>query len=174
MLYLIRHAHAVPAEEDPLRPLSLAGANECTQLVQFFTGNGQLAPAQVWHSPLARSRETADRLVAGLKLTAGRVEIPGILGDDDPKLILERINALPPRSEIALVGHDPHLTRLASLLVRGKSRPAFCDFKKGAVLALEKTDSRHKRTDLPRWTVRWFLPPQLLVIQQSLTLAPGG
>lgn len=162
MLYLIRHAHAVPAGEDPLRPLSLAGVTECTRLVRFFAGNGRFAPAQVWHSPLARSRETAGHLLTGLKLSAPRVEIPGILGGDDPKLILARINALPAGTEIALVGHDPHLTRLATLLVRGKSRPAFCEFKKGAMLALERTDSRHKRTGLPRWSVRWFLPPQLL------------
>lgn len=172
MIYLIRHAHAVPASEDPLRPLSLAGVHECELLVRFFTDNHLLSPDQVWHSPLPRSRETADRLTAGLNPDAARVEIPGLLGDDDPKLLLERINALPPRSEIVLVGHNPHLTRLATLLVRGRSKPAFVDFKKGSVLALEKTESRHKRSGLPRWTVRWFLPAQLLKPRQTSAPAP--
>ncbi|MBP8257913.1 MAG: hypothetical protein KAX37_11360 [Opitutaceae bacterium] len=171
MIYLVRHAHAVPAAEDPLRPLSLAGVHECAMLVTFFTKNRLLSPAQVWHSPLSRSRETADRLTAGLNPDAARVEIPGLLGDDDPKILLERINALPPVSEIVLVGHNPHLTRLATLLVRGRTKPAFLEFKKGSVLALERTESRHKRSELPRWAVRWYLPAQLLKPRQAT--APG-
>ncbi|MBE7537953.1 MAG: hypothetical protein HS122_06040 [Opitutaceae bacterium] len=172
MLYLIRHAHAVPASEDPLRPLSLAGVQECALLVRFFAENHQLLPTQIWHSPHARSRETADRLAAGLNQDSARVEIPGILGDDDPRVLLARVNDLPPGSEIAVVGHDPHLTRLASLLIRGRSKPALMDLKKGSVLALEKTETRHKKSGQPRWMVCWYMTPGLLKVPQGAATPP--
>lgn len=167
MLYLIRHAHAVPGEQDPIRPLSLQGINECTALVRFFEANGQLPLLQLWHSPLVRSRDTADRLAFGLKLDGARVEIPGITPDDEPEGMLERINALPERANIGLVGHEPHLARLATLLIRGRPKPVFCDFKKAAVMALRRTDSLHKRTELPRWELIWFVTPSLLTTPQS-------
>lgn len=173
MLFLVRHAHAVPQEEDPLRPLSLHGVDECTRLVRFFSRNGAFLPSQLWHSPLARSRETADRLAAGLTLDAARIEVPGLEPDDDPHIILERLNALPPQTDLAVIGHCPHLARLATLMVRGKAKPFFCDFKKGAVLALEKSDSSHKRSDLPRWEVAWFIPPTLFPLNTSMEIAPG-
>lgn len=162
MLFLIRHAHAVPAEEDPLRPLSLRGAAECSRLVSFFAANGCLRPDQLWHSALVRSRETADRLATGLRLDAIRLETPGLEPDDDPQVTLARIDALPPLSNVALVGHNPHLGHLATLLMRGKSHPELIEFKKASVACLVRTDHTHKGSPRARWQLRWFITPPLL------------
>lgn len=162
MIFLIRHAHAVDAAEDPQRPLSLKGVDECARLVRFFRANRAMTPHQFWHSPLVRSRDTADRLVAGLCPEAIRVEIPGIAPDDDPEPVARRLDALPPRAIVALVGHEPHLGRLTTLLVRGKAKPVWVNIAKSSVLALERTSHVHSKTGLPRWRLRWMLAPELI------------
>ena len=162
MIFLIRHAHAVAASEDPLRPLSLRGVDECARLVRFFRTNGAMTPLQFWHSPLVRSRDTADRLAAGLAPDAIRVEIPGITPEDDPEPVARRLDALPPRALVAVVGHEPHLGRLTTLLVRGKAKPVWVDIAKSTVLALERTSHLHSKTGLPRWRLRWMLAPELI------------
>jgi phosphohistidine phosphatase len=162
MLFLIRHAHAVTAAEDPARPLSLRGVAECTRLAHFFRQNGLLAPAQVWHSPLARSRETVARLFPPLGLDPLVLETSGLLPEDDPEPMSRRLDALGDETAVALVGHEPHLGHLASLLIRGKATPVIVDFKKSSVLALERTSSRHARTGTARWRVRWMVTPSLL------------
>jgi phosphohistidine phosphatase len=58
------------------------------------------------------------------------------------------------RRPVAVVGHEPHLSALASALIAGKSQPALVLLKKCAVLALER-DGR-------RWVVRWQLSPDVL------------
>jgi phosphohistidine phosphatase len=162
MLFLIRHAHAVTASEDPLRPLSPRGVADCERLARFFRRNGLLAPAQVWHSPLARSRETVTRLFPALGLDPLVVETSGLLPEDDPEPMSRRLDALGEETTVAIVGHEPHLGHLASLLIRGKTTPVIVDFKKSSILALERTSSRHAKTGTARWRVRWMLTPALL------------
>ena len=53
-----------------------------------------MTPLQFWHSPLVRSRDTADRLAAGLAPDAIRVEIPGITPEDDPELVERRAKGI--------------------------------------------------------------------------------
>ncbi|MBL9206661.1 MAG: hypothetical protein JNN01_16345 [Opitutaceae bacterium] len=162
MLFLIRHAHAVPADEDPLRPLSLRGVDECTRLVRFFRTSGALVPLQFWHSPLVRSRDTADRLAAGLAPDAIRVEIPGLLPEDDPEPLARRVDALPPKAMVAIVGHEPHLGHLVTLLTRGKAKPVIVELRKAAALSLERSASVHPKSGFPRWRLRWLVSPELL------------
>lgn len=164
LLHLVRHAHALAEEEDPIRPLSLRGRGEVARLARFVGASGCFRPAQIWHSPLARSRQTADDLAARLLLVdALRIEIPGLLPEDDPREVAERIHLHPKeRGDLALVGHEPHLSALASLLVRGKARPDLFVLKKCALLTLERTDSSHKKTGRARWRVRWQVSPELL------------
>jgi phosphohistidine phosphatase len=161
-LYLIRHAHAAAAGDDSLRPLSERGREECSRLVAFFQRNGALRPAQLWHSPLVRALETARLLAAGLKLDHALVETPGLLPEDNPFEIADRIETLDTIDRLALVGHEPHLSALATLLVRGKDHPAAFDLKKGAVLAFAPTGGTHKKTGRPRWHVLWSIEPALL------------
>ncbi len=164
LLHLVRHAHALAEEEDTKRPLSPRGRGEVARLARFLGASGVFRPAQVWHSPLERSRQTADDLVARLMLVdALRVEIPGLLPEDDPSELAERLHLHPKdRGDIAVVGHEPHLSTLASLLVRGKARPDLFSLKKCTLLTLELTDAPHKKTGHARWRVRWQISPELL------------
>jgi phosphohistidine phosphatase len=161
-LYLIRHAHAVKEEENAERPLSARGQADARRVAEFLRSKDGFRVAQVWHSPLLRARETADIFVQALQFQGSVVETAGLLPEDDPDEIAERLAVFPEEASLAIVGHEPHLGELATLLVRGKRRPVGFDFKKGAVLALERTDEHHKRTGDPRWIINWFVVPGLL------------
>ncbi len=151
-LYLIRHAHAVDGEDDARRPLSSRGRKQIRALTEFLASSGALNPAEIWHSPLDRSRETAQLLVDGLELDAKLIEAPGLEPGDDPADIAARLKKV--REPLAIVGHEPHLSTLATLLVGGKSSVPIFVVRKSTVIALEGIGSH--------WQVRWQLAPELL------------
>lgn len=162
LLYLVRHAHAVTEEENPVRPLSERGRADAARVAAFLRAGGAFRPAQVWHSPLVRSRETAQLFLAGLGGEVLLVETPDLLPDDDPDDIAHRLAEYPATHDLALVGHEPHLGALGTLLVRGRKKPVVFALRKGAVVALERDERVHKKSGLPRWRVRWHLSPELL------------
>lgn len=151
-LFLIRHAHAEDGAPDALRPLSKRGRQQTRRLARFLRQCGDFAPEEIWHSPLLRAHETAALLGRGARVRAPRQEVAGLAPEDSPALLARRL-AQESRT-LALVGHEPHLSALASLLVAGAAEPARFAMKKGAALALEGT-GRH-------WTVRWHVHPDLL------------
>jgi phosphohistidine phosphatase len=65
-----------------------------------------------------------------------------------------------------IVGHNPALSDLLTLLVLGKRRPGpvICDLKKGGIAALEPSTSSPDRYDL-----LWIATPRLI-----RRLAGGG
>jgi phosphohistidine phosphatase len=152
LIHLIRHAHALDSADDPVRPLSKRGRRQVRALARFLRAGGAFAPAAIWHSPLARSRETAELLAGRLGFAGPLVEVPGLEPGDDPRDTARRIQPL--RRVVAIVGHEPHLSALASLLVTGASGPPAFVLKKCAALALERTGAR--------WQVRWQVSPELL------------
>ncbi len=153
LLYLVRHAHAVPEEEDSRRPLSARGRKTVRQIAAFFRASGALQPGQVWHSPLWRARETAEILVRGLGLPRKLlVETSGLLPDDDPAEIARRLASA--GADLALVGHESYLGALATRLVGGRGKTPVFEFKKGAVLCLESSGAA--------WQIRWYFSPEML------------
>jgi len=172
-LFLVRHAHAVTEEEDSTRPLSSRGISTTHQLADFFRQNGAFIPVQVWHSPLRRSRETAEILARALHRDAVLVETPGLLPEDDVGEIAEHLASFTSTQPLAIVGHEPHLSALATLLVRGKPHPAAFTLKKAAVLALERTHEVHKKSGEPRWIVNWQIAPSLLPPRDPQPIIPA-
>jgi phosphohistidine phosphatase len=152
-LFIIRHAHAVDAAENPQRPLSNRGRDQVRTMAAFLKQSGALDTDEIWHSPLARSVETAELFVKKLKLKSKLVEIDNIEGDDDPRLIANRLKSR--RQPLAIVGHDPHLSALVSLLVAGGAVPPRFVLKKCAVVRLERAGDV--------WAVRWHLSPEIVV-----------
>jgi Phosphohistidine phosphatase SixA len=154
VIYLVRHAHAVASEENPVRPLSPRGRAECQRLVAFFTGNRAFTPAEIWHSPLVRARETAELLSAAAPKPVLR-ETLGLLPEDPPEKIAARFATLAPTQMLAVVGHEPQLSAMATLLVTGRSGIAAFAFEKGATLCLTSSDNF-------AWAVHWKVAPSIL------------
>ena len=149
MIYLMRHADAVSDEENPVRPLSPRGREQVARVCRILQKGPPFNPEEIWHSPLARASETASLLAEGLKLTAGLVLKPGLAPDDDPGAIA----ALLAREtrDIAVVGHEPHLGVLASLMVHGPLlRGVYFPFSKAGLMALS-SDGKGWRSE---WMVR--------------------
>jgi phosphohistidine phosphatase len=148
MIYLIRHADAVSDEEDPLRPLSARGREQVARACEHLRKAAGFAPAEMWHSPLSRSRETAELLAQGLGLHARIILKKGLEPDDDPSAVAEALAS--EKRSIAVVGHEPHLGILASIMTRGPGHAAvFYHFHKAGVLALSRRDRR--------WRADWLL-----------------
>ena len=161
-LFLIRHAHALAHENDARRPLSERGIDTTKKVAAFFKTNGRLNPRQFWHSPLQRSFETAADLVSEMQLDSALVETDGLAPFDDPMIMAERLRIYPTDHDLAIVGHQPHLANLASLLVTSRASPALFHFKKSSVLALRLSNEQHANTGLSRWRVAWHYSPELL------------
>jgi len=151
-LFIIRHAHAVDVEEEPTRPLSKRGRKQVRQMAAFLKKTDALRVDEIWHSPLARSVETAKLLAKRLGLRAKLVEVDGLKGEDDPSVVAGRLKSC--RLPLAIVGHEPHLSAFLSLLVAGAPEPRKFLLKKCAVVALEYDDGQ--------WAVRWQIAPELL------------
>ena len=81
---------------------------------------------------------------------APRREQTGLAPEDDPAAIVRRLART--REPVALVGHEPQLSALASLLVAGAADPVVFHVRKASALALTRSGRR--------WVVRWFLPPE--------------
>jgi phosphohistidine phosphatase len=149
MIYLIRHADAVSADENPARPLSARGREQVGEVCRILRAKAAFNPAEIWHSSLERSRETAELLARGLGLSAPVFLKPGLEPEDDPAPIAAVLEAQD--RDVAVVGHEPHLGSLATLLAEGREGPggSFA-FPKAGVLALSRKGRRWR----PEWLVR--------------------
>lgn len=156
-LFLIRHAHAVDADEDAERPLSLKGRAQVKRLGKFLQSSDVFQPDEIWHSPLARSVETAKLLVKKLGVHVPLIEVEGLEPEDDPRATALRVRES--NRAIAIVGHEPHLSSLASQLVANMPKSSAFVLRKSSVLALEA----NRRSRGSRWVVRWQVSPELLV-----------
>jgi phosphohistidine phosphatase len=152
MLYLIRHADAIDLHPDRARPLSDRGREQVKTLAKFLERSEAFSPDEIWHSPLVRARETAELLAKALKFPGACHEMDGLRPEDDPHEIARKLAKLD--HSVALVGHEPHLSALGSLLVTGATHPVAFVMKKGATLALERHDERY--------VIRWHIAPGLL------------
>jgi len=155
-LFLIRHAHAVAADEDAERPLSKKGREQVKRLAKFLEDSKAFQPEEIWHSPLLRSRQTAKLLAKKLEFSAPLIEVEGLEPEDDARATAVRLKNL--RRDIAIVGHEPHLSALAAELFAKKAATSAFVLRKSSVLALE----RDRGGRGARWLVRWQVSPELL------------
>lgn len=151
LLYLIRHAHALDNPDDNLRLLSERGHHEVELLARVLRPSGAFQPQEVWHSTLVRARETAELLLKGLRLNPPRLERRDLEPEANPQLVAHSLAAVP--VPLALFGHEPHMSSLASLLVGGDPEAVLFGFQKATMLALEPAGAR--------WCVRWQISPDL-------------
>jgi len=157
-LYLVRHAIAEDRTDagDDERALTEAGKAKMIRATQGLR-KLKVRPDLILTSPLRRARETAEILAQGLN--SPKIEVSAELS---PAVDLKTVaTALRPHARlktVMLVGHQPGLSELASLLLTGSERRLYVDFKKGGVACIEAELAE----DTTRCILRWLATPKLL------------
>lgn len=150
-LYLIQHGEAKSEKEDPERGLTDKGRAD-VQKTALFAQNLKLSASTVFHSNKTRALETARIIADHLKPAKGVSGADNLAPLDSPGVWAERIAGM--KEDIMLVGHLPHLAKLAGLLLSGDKEKMFVDFKMGGIVCL-------KRFDDGRWALEWMVVPEM-------------
>jgi phosphohistidine phosphatase len=160
-LYLMRHGIAVPREEHPAmadaeRPLTEEGVRKTGQVADGLAQLGTRCD-RIFTSPLVRARQTAE-IAARAIGSPDRIEAWAELGaEGSNEALLRRLQRTAQRERlkaVLLVGHEPQLSELTSMLLSGTGTLSV-DFKKAAVCCLQMGPAL-------KWgqaTLRWFLTP---------------
>jgi phosphohistidine phosphatase len=161
-LYIIRHAIAVEEglpeyEEDSQRPLTDKGKKKMRLIAKGLRALGADFDL-ILSSPYARTQETAEILADVFKVKQDIAYTENLIPMGDPDLLIAEMNEKYNADSIALVGHEPHLTALISLLVSDNA-DIDMTLKKGGVCRLSTDDLHHTR----KATLEWLLTPGILV-----------
>jgi len=149
-LYLVQHAKAKSEEEDPTRPLSDEGFRDIQKTALFVR---KINPdiEIILHSGKLRAKQTAEILAEALKIKNCTVT-ENISPLDEPEIIAERIiNA---NKSLMIVGHLPHLGKLAAFLLCGDKNKKIISFKMGGVVCLQRDEGF--------WSLKWMITPDIL------------
>lgn len=120
-IILLRHAHAEPAtagQADADRPLSALGNSEAEAAGAWLKRHG-VEPDCLLSSPAARARQTLDRVVAVAGYTDVREDER--IYEATPGDLIRVLDDHPDADCIVVVGHNPGLESLVSLLADGAS-----------------------------------------------------
>ena len=159
-LYLVRHAIAENRDgtrwpDDSARPLSGEGAERFTLAAR---GLERLVPTVdlVLSSPYARAWQTAVILHEVAKWPAAE-QCPPLAAARPAGAPLDPLAELTAGS-VALVGHEPNLSSLASLLLTGDAGTVRLELKKGGVIAF----GFHGAPAPGQAILRWAASPKIL------------
>lgn len=146
MLYLVRHAQAKSKDEDPERPLSEQGTAEAESVARTLRERGDVAPVRIYHSGKTRARETAETLARTLGIREIVADGDALSPDADPAEWDRPLRNLD--DDLMLVGHLPHMARMAGYLLEDDPEGKPVAFDTATVAALERDGSG-------AWRHRW-------------------
>ncbi|MEA2626009.1 MAG: phosphohistidine phosphatase [Candidatus Binatota bacterium] len=159
-LYVVRHAiaeeRATGGGGDAARALTEEGRKKMERATAGLAAIGVRA-ATVLTSPIRRARETAEILARGLGAPSVE-DMTELSTGGAPPQVLGALRRRAPTSPVAIVGHQPTLGALVSLVLTGSSSALRLDLKKGAVVCLE-LDFAARSSDA---TLLWMLAPKQL------------
>jgi phosphohistidine phosphatase len=155
-LFIVRHAIAY--EQDPLRwpddaerPLTMEGEVAFRKAARGLARLSE-PPSVALASPYIRAWRTAEILHEEAGWPAPE-PFKALEANRDAQGVLDELNDIEGGPSVALVGHEPMLSELISMLIGG----ANVELKKGAIARLDA----HALTRAGA-TLRWLLPPKVL------------
>jgi phosphohistidine phosphatase len=161
-LYLLRHGLAADIGEagitrDSERPLTPEGIARMKRSAAAMVAL-ELQFSVLLSSPLVRARQTAEIVAKAFKAHERLTLEPGLACGGEMTGVIRRLAARKPVPDSALlVGHEPDLSRLISLLVSGD--PGFpITMKKGSLCKLSAAPLLYGRCA----TLEWLLTPKQL------------
>lgn len=162
-LLLLRHGIAVEPgttgyESDTERPLTAEGQRK-VRLAARALGRLELVPDVILTSPLLRARQTAMIVAEILERAKHLHDCPPLAQGGAPGAVLTFLKKHHARTgSVMLVGHQPDLSQLTSLLITGNPHGAQIEFKKAALAVLEWNRSTGGGDAL----LQLLAPPRLL------------
>lgn len=147
-LYLVQHAEAKRKEEDPTRPLSDRGWENIRKIAKYAREHLRLEVEQIVHSGKLRAKQTAKVLAEYLNPPKGVRTDKNLEPLADTEIWKKRL--VEASEDIMLVGHLPHLGKLASSLLVGNENSEVIAFRMGCIVCLERDQQR-------RWTIQWMI-----------------
>jgi len=158
-LYVIRHGiaeDAAPGMPDEARRLTAEGKTRMRGAARGMRAL-RLDIDVLLTSPLVRARETAE-IIAEVYGNIAPRELPALASGVAPAETVRALRPFARRARVAIVGHEPGLSGIASLLLTGSTEGVRIALKKGAVIALD-LDGIGPRSDA---TLRWLLTAKQL------------
>lgn len=163
-LYLLRHGIATDpgmpgVGKDAERPLTSEGEHKLRKSVGAFR-ELDLCFDLILSSPYLRARRTAEIVAEALRARK-QLEFSDTLAPSGSakKLIDVLKHRAPPAEEVLLVGHEPYLSELISLLVSGVAGTSIT-MKKGGLCKLAAPSLQYGRCA----TLEWLLTPRQLAL----------
>jgi len=148
----MQHGNPVSKEENSERPLSSQGIEDVSNVGVFLERFG-IKVDRVLHSGKTRARQTAEIICS--RLTPGRepIQHEKLSPLDDVREFSQQIKGYD--EDLMVVGHLPHLAKLASFLIAGSEAINIVSFKQGGVLCLIKEYEQP-------WTISWMVIPEII------------
>jgi phosphohistidine phosphatase len=170
-LYILRHGIAVepgtPGMADDERPLTPKGRRRMRQIARGLHRLG-LRLDRIATSPLPRAAATAEIVAEELDAEYLLETADVLRSGSDARSIRDWLRDRP-EDRLMIVGHNPGLTDLITLLVLGVTngpRTQVCELKKGGIAALRPAAASADRFDLV-----WAATPRLI---RRLMAGQGG
>lgn len=159
-VFIVRHAIAYPRNprrwrDDARRPLTPAGIRRFRKAAQGLERLA-LQPERVLTSPLVRARQTAEILTSVANWPKA-VECAALVPRGSSARIIGELRMLSVR-RVAVVGHEPGLSRLIGACIAGTDAPIAIEMKKGGVACVSfPGEPRAGRASL-----KWLIAPRTL------------
>jgi phosphohistidine phosphatase len=124
--FLVRHADAIP--EHPGLPDAARHLTDDGRRAARYLGDRlrwyDCVPTAIWISPAVRAVQTAELLLAGLGWEGPVEVLPALAPGADIRTVPPQIRALPADAHLILVGHEPGISGLGSVLTARSDFPA--------------------------------------------------
>ncbi len=151
-LYLVQHGEAKKEEEDPSRGLTKKGMDDVWKTATFV--QKIISPdVKIVHSGKTRALQTARIIADFVKPKVDAAEAADLAPMDDPGMWAGKLREM--TDNIMLVGHLPHLAKLAGLLLCDNATKPVVEFRMGGIVCL-------KRSDDGTWSLLWAVVPETL------------
>jgi phosphohistidine phosphatase len=166
-LYLLRHGIAADKEDkayksDFDRPLTPEGEQKLRRITKALRALG-LTFDLILSSPYVRARETAEIVAAALALRKKLSFHDSLGADANPREFIPELAALSPApARLLLVGHEPYLSNLTSLLISGTAKSCI-RLKKGGLCKLVVESTQPLRVGRCA-KLDWLLTPRQMLL----------
>ena len=158
-MYLLRHGIAerrtlVAGRADVDRPLTSDGADKMKRVALRLRKRGVSVDC-ILTSPLRRAQQSARIVARALRFKSDLVITPHLEPGGSLEALIQQLNSeFVKKRRILLVGHEPSLSSLISVLISGRTEASMV-MKKGGLCRISVDTIRFGKCG----TLEWLLPP---------------